>query len=117
MRHLNLILALAVLGCALIGFGKNAAAEEAIPRVVIALYEGGPVQNSFIHTVAEMPLNRLGLTVEYYDIHEPLPDITHRKDVRGVITWFYGDVYDSPETFLKWSIEAAEAGKKFVFIG
>src|SRR5580698_3533044 len=81
-----------------------AVAEDVVPRTIIALYEGGPVQNSNIHTLAEMPMNYLGLTVEYYDIHEPLPDIAHRKDVRGVISWFYGDAYDNPEVFLKWAL-------------
>ncbi|MGE3623807.1 MAG: hypothetical protein AB7H77_08060, partial [Bdellovibrionales bacterium] len=94
-----------------------AAAEEIIPRVIIALYEGGEIQNSFAHTVAEMPLNHLGLTVEYHDYHQPLPDLTKRKDVRGVITWFYGDTYDDAETYLKWALDTVNAGKKFVIVG
>ena len=110
-----LIPLLALIG--IIGISTPAAAEETVPRTIIALYEGGPVQNSYIHTVAEMPLNYLGLTIEYYDIHEPLPDIAHRKDVRGVISWFYGDAYDNPETFLKWALDAMDAGKKFVLVG
>ena len=88
-----------------------------VPRTIIALYAGGDVQNSYIHTVAEMPLNHLGLTVEYHDIHEPLPEITKRSDVRGVITWFYGDAGLDAEMYLKWAIASIEAGKKFVIIG
>ena len=111
------ILFLALIGGALVGLSRSAAAEEAVPRVIIALYEGGPVQNSFIHTVAEMPLNRLGLTVEYHDIHDTLPDIAHRKDVRGVLTWFYGDAYDDAEAYLKWASDVVGSGKKFVIVG
>src|SRR5580698_9536494 len=98
------LLFLLLLGALTVGVAAPAAAEDVVPRTIIALYEGGPVQNSYLHTVAEMPLNFLGLTVEYYDIHEPLPDIAHRKDVRGVISWFYGDAYDNPEVFLKWAL-------------
>src|SRR5262245_11607612 len=94
-----------------------AEAAQVVPRTVIALYNGGDVQNSYIHTVAEIPLNHLGLDVEYHDIHEPLPNIISRDDVRGVITWFYGDSGIDAETYLKWAAAAADAGKKFVIIG
>jgi hypothetical protein len=95
----------------------NARAEEIVPRTIIALYDGADVQNSYIHTVAEMPLNHLGLTVEYHSIHETLPNLVDRPDVRGVITWFYGDVGLDAESYLKWAIAALEAGKKYVVIG
>jgi hypothetical protein len=100
-----------------IGLSHRAAAEDAVPRTIIALYEGGDVENSYIHSVAEMPLNHLGLTVEYHDIHQPLPDIAKRKDVRGVITWFYGDTDMDPETYLKWMLAALDADKKYVIVG
>jgi hypothetical protein len=109
---------LLALVCGLIlGASRHAAAEEIVPRTIIALYNGGDVQNSYIHSIAEMPLNHLGLTVEYHDLHQPLPDIAHRKDVRGVITWFYGDTGLDPEAYLKWAIAAIESGKKYVIIG
>lgn len=101
----------------LVGTTHAAVAEKTVPRTIIGLYDGGEVQNSFIHTVAEMPLNQLGLTVEYHDIHQPLPDIIHRPDVRGVITWFYGDVGMDAEAYLKWAIAAVESGKKYVIVG
>jgi hypothetical protein len=96
---------------------SRADATDIVPRTIIALYAGGDVQNSYIHTIAEMPLNHLGLTVEYHDIHEPLPDVLKRPDVRGVITWFYGDAGLDAESYLKWAIAAIEAGKKFVIFG
>jgi hypothetical protein len=97
-----------------------AAAEELVPRTVIALYDdnGNGTMTSYVHTLAEMPLNHLGLTVEYYDIHKPLPDIAKRQDVRGVLTWFfpYTKMKD-PEAYLKWAINAIDAGKKYVVMG
>ncbi len=114
----QLLGSLALAGALLVGLCHGAAAEETIvPRTIIALYQGGDVQNSYIHTVAEMPLNHLGLTIEYHDIHEPLPDLTKRKDVRGVLTWFYGETDLDPETYLKWMIATIDAGKKYVIVG
>src|ERR1700733_6388303 len=100
-----------------IGASHGAAAEEIVPRTIIGLYNGGDVQASYIHTVAEMPLNHLGLNVEYHDIHEPLPDLSKRKDVRGVITWFYGDAFGDSRAYVKWALDALDAGKKYVIIG
>jgi len=112
IRHMLLVFGLTFCLCQ-----SAFAAELLVPRTIIALYAGGNVQDSYIHTVAEMPLNHLGLTVEYHDIHQPLPDIAHRPDVRGVITWFYGDSGLDARTYLTWALDASEAGKKFVIIG
>jgi len=101
----------------LLAICHGAAAEEVVPRTIIALYGGGDVQNSYIHLIAEMPLNHLGLTVEYHDIHEPLPDLAKRKDVRGVMTWFYGNADMDPEVYMKWALAATDAGKKYVIVG
>jgi len=96
-----------------------AAAEEIIPRTVIALYDsrGDGIPTSYIHTMAEMPLNHLGLTVEYHDIHDPLPDIAKRSDVRGVLTWFFTDTRMDADTYLKWASNIASSGKKYVVMG
>jgi len=98
-------------------FASPARAEEEVPRTIIALYNGGNIQESYIHTVAEMPLNHLGLVVEYHDLHEPLPDIAGRKDVRGVLTWFLAPLPMEPKTYFNWAIDALTAGKKFVILG
>ncbi|MGB9152662.1 MAG: hypothetical protein WCD70_06205 [Alphaproteobacteria bacterium] len=115
MRAYTHMLALAA--ALLCGFTCMAAAEEIVPRTIIALYSGDDVQDSYIHTVAEMPLNHLGLTVEFHNIRDPLPDIAARKDVRGVITWFYGDAGLDAASYLTWANAAIEAGKKYVIIG
>lgn len=94
-----------------------ATAETRLPRTVIALYDdrGGGIQTSYIHTMAEMPLNHLGLTLEYHDIHDPLPDIAEREDVRGVLVWLFADTrVAKPAEFLEWATRSADAGKKLV---
>ena len=96
---------------------KGVKAEELVPRTVIALYNGGDVQLSYIHTVAEMSLNHLGLIIEYHDVHDPLPDISDRKDVRGVLTWFIGSIPLDPKEYYKWAMDSMAAGKKFVVLG
>ena len=98
-------------------FVGHAQAEENVPRTIIALYSGGNIQDSYIHTVAEMPLNHLGLVVEYHDIHEPLPDIAQRKDVRGVLTWFMGPVPQDPKTYFEWATNVVSGGKEICHPG
>lgn len=96
------------------------AEEVEIPRAIVALYDGNTsdITTTNIHNLVEMPLNHLGLTVEYYDIHKPLPDVAKRKDVRGVITWlFYDTKIEKPEEYLKWALNVVDAGKKYVVIG
>lgn len=97
-----------------------AASAAMLPRTVIALYDdrnGGP-EKSFIHTMAEMPLNHLGLEVEYYNIHQPLPQIDQRKDVRGVLVWVFPDtIIEDADAYVTWAYRNIDAGKKFVFMG
>ncbi len=96
------------------------AEETPVPRTIIAFYDGKASEyiETNIHTLVEMPLNHLGLKVEYYDIHKPLPEIASRKDVRGVLTWLYFDTkMENPEAYLKWALKAVESGKKYVIMG
>ena len=76
------------------------AAEKLEPRVIIGLYdssekEAGKTHQTRLHRMAELPLNHLGLTLEYHDIQKPLPNLRNRPDVRGVISWFA--LENSPE--------------------
>src|ERR1700733_10391284 len=91
--------------CALLA-SHSVRAEDVVPRTIIALYNGGNIQESYIHTVAEMPLNHLGLVLEYHDIHDPLPAIAQRKDVRGVLTWFLKPVPQDPKAYFEWAANA-----------
>jgi hypothetical protein len=115
-----LLPALMALLCVNISSESACAKEEIVPRTIIALYEnhGEGLDASLVHLMAEMPLNHLGLNVEFHEVHSPLPDIKNRQDVRGVITWFYSNTkFDNPAAYLQWASEALDAGKKFVIIG
>jgi len=116
----RLFFSVAILFCA-ITFLKDAVADELVPRTIIALYDdqnGGGVRGSLIHRIVEMPLNHLGLNVEYHEIHEPLPDIQHRADVRGVISWLMFDTrIKDPLAYLQWAESAVDSGKKYVVLG
>ncbi len=94
---------------------------EAIPRTIVALYDSkefASPQQTVIHRFAEMPLNHLGLTVEYHDIRKTLPELKDRADVRGVITWFRSD-HPAPDVtaYMRWIETSVAQGKKFVILG
>lgn len=92
-----------------------------IARTIIALFDSKDdigMHYSATHQLAEMPLNFLGLNVEYHDIQKDLPDIKDRQDVRGVISWFFsGTFHKDPEYFLLWAAELIDAGKKIAILG
>lgn len=114
------LLSILIIFSAVIYPNKNAKAEDLVPRTVIALYDGNlsDSNSTNIHTLVEMPLNHLGLKVEYYDVQRPLPDITKRKDVRGILTWLFFDTnMKNPDSYLKWLLSSINSGKKFVVMG
>jgi len=106
--------------CVFLNISDSYAKEVVLPRTVIAFYDSkiSELHTSNIHTLVEMPLNHLGIKVEYYDINSPLPDIKSREDVRGVLTWFFFETnMDNPEEYLKWATDVVNSGKKYVIIG
>lgn len=98
------------------------AAAIAEPRTIIGIWnshEDDAYRLSNVHALAEMPLNHLGLMVEPYDIFSPLPDLSARKDVRGVLVWVTDDRLEAEraEAFATW-LEAARArGLPVVILG
>lgn len=101
--------------------GAVAQADEAlVPRIIIAMVDGakGDASNSLLGNMAEMPLNHLGLSLEFHDVNQPLPDISKREDVRGLITWFLsGTKMKDAEAYIAWASAAVDAGKKYVILG
>lgn len=100
----------------------SAAAESSspIPRTILALYDGkedSDARGTQIHLRAEMPLNHLGLTVRYHDIHQKLPPVESLSDVRGVLTWFVNDEMPDPLEFVRWAEAAMDKGIRFVVMG
>jgi len=94
-------------------------AQMPLPRTILAIYdseEEADLRFFRVHQFAEMPLNHLGLLVEYHDIRTGLPDAT-RTDVRGILIWT--DLSDPAllNNVVIWLGEAARAGKLIVSIG
>lgn len=92
-----------------------------MPRTVIAIYDGQlhkDIYETDIHQMAEMPLNHLGIVVEYHDVHNPLPKIEERPDIIGVITWYDQSIENvDPKEYIHWIQEVIESGKKYVLLG
>jgi hypothetical protein len=94
-------------------------AEGAIPRVIVALYDGGHDDYVYtrLHRPAEMPLNHLGLVVIPFDISTGLPPDRLMRDARGIITWFSGEPIKDPAAYVAWLDRQTAAGKRYVMIG
>ena len=97
-----------------------AGAQSAVPRTIIALVEGGPdfrLRETRSHLLATMPLEQLGLVVEYHRADRPLPDLAARPDVRGVFTWLTTSSRPKARELLTWYERALDLGKKLVVFG
>lgn len=97
-----------------------AEAGDAVPRKILALVdlrEESVVRLTRLHSMAEMPLNHLGLDVEYWNAADGLPDLRGRRDLRGIITWFAGDPFDRPRDYVDWLSSAMDRGLKVVVLG
>jgi len=92
-----------------------------VPRVILALYEGGrfdDVRATPTHRLAELPLNHQGLVVRYHDIRQPLPALATLADVRGVLTWFQEEeVFSEPSHYAKWAQAVIDSGRRFAVFG
>ena len=95
-------------------------AQTPVPRTVIALVEGGPdfrLRETRSHVLATMPLEQLGLIVEYHRADRPLPDLSARSDVRGVFAWLTFPARPKALELLSWYERALDLGKKLVVFG
>lgn len=100
-----------------------------LPRCVLALYKSSEIYNdvegprpktattSEVHSWAQMPLNWLGLMVEYHDIDQGLPDERTMSRYRGVITWFQTEEMAAPLEYLRWLGAQMRAGRRVVILG
>lgn len=67
------------------------------------------------HRLAELPLNHLGLVVDYYDVNvRPLPSSTQMKRYRGVLAWFADESMRAPDEYLMWLQRQGQAGRRVV---
>lgn len=68
----------------------GAAHAREVPRVVLGLYDVPVKQGldtTYVYDIAEMPLNHLGLIVEFNNLRQSVPDISKRNDIRGLLIW------------------------------
>ncbi len=90
------------------------------PRTIIALYNSATsplVRDTTLHRAAEMPLNHLGLILEYADLAAGLPDLTGRTDVRGVLAWINNEDVADPHAYYVWADGALRSGLRYVAMG
>ncbi|MEQ1753777.1 MAG: hypothetical protein ABL973_06560 [Micropepsaceae bacterium] len=61
-----------------------------VPRTILGLHDA-PLTASqdanYLYALAEMPLNHLGLRLEYHNLRSGVPEISGRQDLRGVLIW------------------------------
>ncbi len=100
-----------------------------LPRRVLALYKSAELYNAVegtrpktawlneVHAWAQMPLNWLGLVVDYHDVTHGLPDEAQMGRYRGVLTWYQGENIDDPLGYLQWLAAQIRAGRRVVILG
>jgi hypothetical protein len=111
---------------------QEAAFENERHRRVLALYDSSetveeedddenvtlrPIDSevSLVHTLAELPLNHLGIAVDYHDVNSgQFPGPEEMKKYRGVITWFSDNKMKAPDLYLGWVQEQVLAGRRVI---
>jgi hypothetical protein len=111
---------------------QDAVFEGEVSRRVLALYDSSetveeeddyenvtlrPIDSevSLVHTLAELPLNHLGIAVDYHDVNTgSLPGPELMKKYRGVVTWFSDNKMKAPDLYLGWVQEQVLAGRRVI---
>ena len=123
MRRLveAILAAAAALGCCLPALAQPGDQNAAVLRTVVALYDRKAEAEpslTLTHRVLELPLNHLGLRLEYHDVREGLPDLAARPDVRGIVSCYPAFVrFSDPLAYMEWILRLVKAGKKAVVLG
>lgn len=93
-------------------------AVEVVPRKVLALYdgaEGGPA-DSRVHQWLAVPLEALGLTLEYWNARQELPGFALAGRYAGVVAWLPGPL-PRPEALRAWLERQCEEGVRLALWG
>lgn len=97
-----------------------AAADTHLPRRILALYHGGEeprVRSAAVHQLAALPMNWLGLVVDYADVRAPLPPVWEDEDVLGVVSWFQSPQIADGPAYLDWAERVIASGRRYVVMG
>jgi hypothetical protein len=104
-----------------ISAATSAWAEAPVARHVLGLYDSAneqTVRYSALHQLAEMPLNWLGLMLDYVDVRQGLPAVeTLGPDVRGAVIWFVANHSPDPRGLIDWGEKFIDSGRKLVIMG
>ncbi|MFH2202684.1 MAG: hypothetical protein ABIJ96_06195 [Elusimicrobiota bacterium] len=122
--RLRIVLALASL-CAGNAAPSPASSWDPVPRRILALHNPPAGVDAArapafhpLHLHAELPLNYLGMEVEYVDASRPLPDVGDLADVRGIITWFSAPkAFADPSPVCRWLSKAMARGIRVALLG
>lgn len=109
---------LVILVCALPGLRVDAQYKE-IPRKIMAFYktsEGLSEDNNPIYNHVQLPLNNLGLVVEYFDAEATLPQVNQLDEFRGIIIWFISHEMVNAARYRAWLRQVILAGKRVVVL-
>lgn len=72
---------------------------------------------TLVHRHAELPLNHLGLVVDYRDASGPLPGPAEMQRYRGILVWLNENRLGDPDALLEWLIREMGAGRRVVLVG
>ncbi|MHC4870836.1 MAG: polysaccharide deacetylase family protein [Planctomycetota bacterium] len=92
---------------------------EPVNRSVLALIDssersGRKIDKSNIHKLLEMPLNRNGFMLDYFDVEKrPLPSF---KKYKAILIWFTDNKMRKPFEYYAWLQNAMKAGVKLIVI-
>jgi hypothetical protein len=118
-RAIVLALTVGLLLAPLFVRGASAQEQQAVARTIIGLYDSRrepEIRLTRIHKLIEMPLNHLGLKVEFRDIAAGLPDPKSLEGVRGVVTFFDAPVPD-PGAYVDWATAVLDRGIRYAVLG
>lgn len=70
-------------------FASHAEARE-LPRTILGLHDAAVKEAedaNYLYTLAESPLNHLGLVLETHNLRAEVPSLAARQDIKGVLIW------------------------------
>jgi hypothetical protein len=97
----------------------SAIAETPVPRKVLVLYDGdeeSELASTAAHRLLALPLEHLGLVVEYADVRAPLPALAGRGYV-GLVTWFTDDEMADARRYRDFLLAHLRAGGRVAIVG
>ena len=94
---------------------------EVMPRKILMLYDSrGNELNLYaerVHSLATMPLNHLGYSVDYADINAPLPAGTLVGRYAGIVTWFAAEPQANKQALNEWLARQRREGMRIAIFG